>query len=483
MKKILLSLTLGIVASASLPHAGWLGFVYDITPYSFASFAISVGGLFTLITTFPITRGAVFARTFAWSFGYFLFGLNWVGNALLIPGNDFVWAWLFAFIGLPFLLSFFLGTVFTLFFSLLIRTPERLKLPLFATLFTGAEFLRGHLFTGFPWILPAMFWSETLPVFQSIATIGIYGLTFFTILWAGTLGLICLRKTPVFSFPVFISLLTASLMIFISAPPPENSKTPVRKVQIVMVQANIPQSEKWNGEKMADHFYTHLDLSAYGPDITPDLPAMIVWPETTLPPSFLRSPHVSTMIKGLLSHYPPESILITGALRDDRTPEGPVYYNSVVAYDRNNGPQIVYDKHHLVPFGEYIPFQKHIPIGPIAGFDGLKAGTGPVTVTLPNLPSFSPLVCYEILFSKQIVAYDKNTPQLIINVTNDGWYGNSPGPYQHLMEARARAIEEKIPVVRVAGTGISAIYNGTGELVNWLTYNHKGRSVMILSFR
>lgn len=479
MKRALTSATAGIAAAASMPHAGWTNFVYDLTPYTFILLSLSFAYLFLFLTSPHQSRVNVFICAWAWSFGYFLFGLSWVGNALLVPGNDYAWAWPLALIGLPFMLAPFLAVAMTAILPLVKCKPLPIQIIVFTLTFTIAEYARGHLFTGFPWILPGMFWAETLPVFQILSIIGIYGLTLLTIFWATTIGLLLIRRFSLFSWPVFMLLLSVIPVLTFK----HQADIPAKnQVQVVMVQANIPQSEKWDRSKQADHFFDHLALSERSNDVQ-ELPTMIIWPETTLSPNFLSSQMVTDQITAMLAKYPANSVLITGVLRDESTPSGPAYYNSVAVYDQSGHMETVYDKHHLVPFGEYIPFQRYIPLAPVTRFEGLKAGTGPKTVALPGLPRFSPLVCYEVIFTGQTVARGPIAPQLMVNVTNDGWYGNSPGPYQHLMEARARAIERNMPLIRVAGTGISAMFDAYGHKVKALDYNLRGNAVTALSFR
>lgn len=480
MKTLFGTLVAGIVAAASLPHAGWLGFVYDATPYSFLAYALAITILFLFITRDDQTWYGVFGATWFWAFGYFLFGLNWVGNALLIPGNDYAWAWPLAVLGLPFILAPFLAVTMAIIHPFFKKLPPIAQMVVFTSAFTGAEGLRGHLFTGFPWNLPGMFWAENLVVFQILGLITIYGLSALTIYWALTMGLVMTRRLSLVSAPSIVLMGSfAAVVMYGIADKPKLPNT--KQIQVVIAQANISQSEKWNDEKSGDHFYAHLALSA-PPAMLENLPTLIIWPETTLSPRYLESPVVTEQITQLLKQYPTDSVLITGVLRTQADQNGPVFYNSVAVYDQSGHAQVVYDKHHLVPFGEYIPYQRYIPLEPVARFNGMQAGSGPETVALPRLPRFSPLICYEVIFSGQVVAPQKMRPELLINFTNDGWYGDSPGPYQHLMEARARAIETNTPLIRAAGTGISAVFAQNGHIIQSLKYNHSGSLVAKLAF-
>jgi apolipoprotein N-acyltransferase len=468
----LISFLLGAVAAACLPHAGWAGFVVDITPWSFPVFAVAIFYLYRQIRTATNGRGAGFAYAYLWAFGYFVVGLNWVGNAVLVDGNPYACAWPLALIGLPLILAIFLAVVMGVTARWVRRLAPAPSVIVFVALFTLAELARGHLFTGFPWNLPGMYWSETLPMFQSLAVFGIYGLTFFTILWAVVLGAVVTRiMRPWSPLPVGVAVIFLALLVWgqarLSAPP-----APL-PVDIVMVQANIPQSERMNPMHLTHHVRDHVQLSEAAATADMKRPVIIIWPETVVPPSYVDDPGFQSAAYYVLGHYPSGSALVTGAV----TTKDGEFYNSIIAYqssyhlpDINTAQaQILYHKYHLVPFGEYIPFKNYIPLAPVAQFDNMAAGSGPQTVTIPGIVPFRPLVCYEVIFPGAVYN-NRGNEQWILNVTNDAWYGNSPGPYQHLAAARARAIERGLPLVRVAGTGISAVFDALGRELARIPY-------------
>lgn len=472
----------GIIAATCLPHAGFGTLVYDFTPASFLPYGLAVTILFLLVTAPGIRRPQVFARAFLWQLGYFTFGLNWVGNALLVPDNDYAWAWPLAFFGLPMILAPFVGLLLCLLSPLLRVGTLTSRVIIFTLCFTVAEWVRGHLFTGFPWILPGMIWGETLPVFQILSLTNIYGLSALTILWATSIGLVMLRQLSLKSALMTFTITSFALTGFygydrLKSPPPLTNDT----LQIVMVQPSLPQTGKWDENQVRNYFDAHLAHSAR-PENLREQPTLIVWAETAIPPMFITSPVIQSLIRELLATYPAGSMLITGAMRTDYVGRDLRYFNSVIAFDDQGTAHILYDKHHLVPFGEYIPLQRYIPLKPVAQFTGLQAGPGRRTITLPGFPAFSPLVCYEILFSDKIVAPGAPSPRFILNLTNDAWFGATSGPRQHLLEARARAIEEDLPVIRVASTGISATIDKYGRVLAQIPYNQSGQQTVILSF-
>lgn len=243
---------------------------------------------------------------------------------------------------------------------------------------------------------------------------------------------------------------------------PEMMELPPLALRIV--QPNIPQTLKWNLAQKEDNFRQLLQMTAQ--PSTLNLKA-VIWPETAIP-FFLEQDSFRRML--IAEALPKDALLFTGALRLTGPKE---VRNSILILDKEGNILTSYDKAHLVPFGEYIPFRKNIDA--IFGEGSIKkitigaldfiAGPGPELVTLPNdFPSFSGLVCYEVIFPCAVVNSAQERPKWMLNVTNDAWYGNTSGPYQHLEMARMRAIEEGVPLVRAANSGISAVFDAYGRM-------------------
>jgi apolipoprotein N-acyltransferase len=230
-------------------------------------------------------------------------------------------------------------------------------------------------------------------------------------------------------------------------------------VVIKLVQPNIAQSEKWRGDQMFGHFRKTLALSenTEGQNKT----TLIIWPETALSYRIFNAPGAAEELRSVLRSYPPSSALLTGMLRFDAAHAA--YYNSLVMIGDNSELFNIYDKHHLVPFGEYIPFQQWIPLAPVVQFKGFEPGAGLKTMEAPSGVRYSPLICYEIVFPGRSMEQG-TAPDFIVNVTNDAWYGESAGPYQHLTQALYRAVETGMPVIRAANTGFSAIISPYGRI-------------------
>jgi apolipoprotein N-acyltransferase len=479
----------GIIAALAIPHAGVPGILLDISPFSFIFYVLGLAVLYRALTRIP---SRIFARpalyTYCWFMGFFTFSLSWVANALLIDGNPYAWAYPFALFGLPLLLSLYPAIVIGALFRFLSANHTRTITPMIMVLGIGvAEYARAHMLTGFPWNMPSYVWSETTPIFQSLSAIGPYALSILTLCWALSIILAITAGPEIrrhWGFQTFSIISFIAVLLYGQITLNESQKSPTRNkdtpvIQVVMVQANVPQSEKWDSNKIGDHFYKHIQLSLpQGP--IQNIKTLVVWPETALPPELTESPVAKREIKKMLSHYPSGSVLITGAIRADFRAPRPTFYNSLLIYDQTGQTIQSYDKHHLVPFGEYMPFQDIIPFGPLAKFEGLQSGPKPEPLALQNSISITPLICYEVIFPGEVRRISTTSAPILVNITNDSWYGNSAGPYQHLAQARARAIENGQSMIRVAGTGVSATINPWGQIQNKITYNVQKSNISTL---
>ena len=446
--------------------------------------------LFPCLSLFFITL--VGARTWrdaafigwAFGFGFFLFGLFWISNALLVPGNPFIWVWPLALVGLPMALA-----LFTALSAWIIWRFADLKkwdgFAFFCAVMIAGEYARGHILTGFPWNLYGYAWAGTLPMAQIAALVGPYGLSLITLAWAALPGFLMVAK------PERRIVIAASLSIIITMaalygwgamrlhtnPTQFAENAPI----IRLIQPNIPQADKWDPEKTTLNLQKLIDGLTLNPPVT-DRTVVAVWPETAISTRLMSIPDVRLAIASSMKLMGSNPLLLTGILIREGN-ETPSYGNSLVAFDPDLQVLARFDKAHLVPFGEYMPLQSILPITPLVQFSGFTPGPGPQTLTLPGfesaVPPFSPLVCYEIIFPGAVT--DANhRPAWIVNVTNDGWYGNSPGPYQHLAQTMFRAIEEGLPIVRSANNGISAIIDPYGRILTRIPYDKPGSVDVIL---
>jgi apolipoprotein N-acyltransferase len=242
----------------------------------------------------------------------------------------------------------------------------------------------------------------------------------------------------------------------------------VHGVGLRIVQPNIAQEAKWRREAARENFDKLKMLSAQA---TPQRPrgiadvSVLIWPESAVSFFIDESEEGLSELAGLL---PQQSLLVMGALRRDAAGQGERrVYNSVLAFDGDATLLAHYDKWRLVPGGEFLPFERILtPLGfrkVVTVPESFAAGPGPRNITLPGLAPASVLICYEAIFPHQLIDAGER-PSWIINVTNDGWFGRSSGPYQHLAQARLRTIEQGLPLIRAANTGISAIIDAHGRI-------------------
>jgi apolipoprotein N-acyltransferase len=406
-----------------------------------------------------------FALGWSFGFGYFAFGLYWISNAMLVFGDQHAWMLPFAALGLPAFLAIFMGVAACV--ASLARGRIGTALAV-AVAFASVDWLRGHVLTGLPWNLFGHAWSGLDPLLQSASLYGIYGMGLFALvsaaLPAAAIGRGCRQKR-------LLVLVAASAIVIIhwgggvlrlGAEPP--SKTP--GVGIRLVQANIPQSEKWAPQFRARNIGAHYRLSLQD---RPDWITHIIWPEMAVT-LYLRRDAAARKV--LAKVVPEKGLLITGAPRRGARLAGS--FNSVLAMNASGEIIDYYDKAHLVPFGEYVPLASMLPIEKITqGALGYLPGAGVRTMRLPGLPPVSFLVCYEIIFPGEVID-PLDRPSAIFNLTNDAWYGVSVGPHQHFANARVRAVEEGMPVLRAAYTGISGAFDPNGRVLGVIPLNERG---------
>jgi apolipoprotein N-acyltransferase len=415
-------------------------------------------------------------------FGYFLAGIYWIGYAFLVDRETFGWLLPVAVIGLPAWLALYTAGGVAL--ARLLWSPGSLRIPTLAASLTLAEWLRGHLFTGFPWNAFGYALTSALPLAQAASLVGIWGLTLIAVaVFASPATLADDRsftRRP-FLAPASALVLLAGLGIFGAVRLAKSPTTYVDGVRLRIMQPNVPQDQKFTyaaKESVLAH-YRALSDQATGPrtsgiaDVT-----HLIWPESAFPFFLTREPDALTQLAEML---PAGTVLITGAARAGQPgADGRIHraYNSVYVIDHDGTILSAYDKVHLVPFGEYLPFQDLLERAGLTQLTKIQGGFIPGDrhrpIAVPRAPRFLPLICYEIIFPDEAVPRGADRPAWIVNVTNDGWFGVSPGPYQHLQQARVRAIEEGLPVVRAANTGISAIIDPLGRLVRSLPLGTEG---------
>ena len=435
------------------------------------------------------TRRAAIATGWAFGFGHYLVSFYWITNAFFVDSETFGAIAYPAVTALSFALGIFIAVVCAITFVIPPAHEDEmpddrvavatLRILLFAAAWTVIEWVRSWIFTGFPWNPAGAVWSETLtpfgiPVMQVTSLIGTYGLTLLTVLAATAPAV--LAQPPRFKRAWITAAAPVLLLIVIGVGGAwrlhgvETAFVP--NVKFRLVQANISQADHerpslWEGQ-LQD--YVALSVTDRPADVT-----HVIWGEAAVPPTFflnLDSRHRQAAAMAA----PDGGLLITGADRGLRSENRwEAIYNSLYAITPAGNIDATYDKTHLVPFGEYMPMRWLIPYDKITGGSGdYSIGTGLTIMELRGLPAFTPLICYEAIFSGNVTPPGAARPRWLLNLTNDAWFGMSTGPYQHFAMARLRAVEEGLPLVRVANTGISGVIDAYGRTTATLGLGKRG---------
>jgi apolipoprotein N-acyltransferase len=406
-----------------------------------------------------------------WSFGFgqFLAGLYWVGYAFTVDAAAHAWQIPFVAVLLPGGLALF--TAFACAIAGCFWPHSAARIFFFSGVYAVFEWLRGHILTGFPWNLAGYAWGAVPGVMQSASIIGTYGLTLLTLLLAASLTEFASRRPGSWRLPVALVSLFALFWLGGQARLAMLHPGDVPGVRLRLVQPNVPQAEKYPLRYRLRNWMRLVQLSEAHAQ-TP--PTVIIWPEAAPPFLLTAAPEALQEIRALT---PADLVLMTGTVRvQARADGGFTYFNSFFVFSHGGRLIGVYDKSHLVPFGEYLPLPDVLHALGVSKLiempDGFGEGPGPRTLDIPGAPKTDPLICYEIIFPGAVVA--KERPGWIVNVTDDSWFGPSTGPYQHLLMARMRAIEEGLPVVRNANTGISAVIDPLGRIRERLALGQMG---------
>jgi apolipoprotein N-acyltransferase len=460
---------LGFLVAALIGALGVLGHApFHIWP----AFGVSICGLFVLLDgaakreVSGVRRArAGFGAAWSWAFGYFFAGMFWVGDAFLVDADKFAVLMPFAVSALPAGLAVFWGIGGAV--ALSCWRPHASRLLVFTLAFGVVEYARGHLLTGLPWNLPAYIWRAGEAISQNAALIGPYTLSALTLfLFASPVVLLSAatrRESTILASSV---LLAVALMFGYGAIRLHNAG-PVDPMKgsgpiIAAGQGGYSQREVWDPANANRVTQTYLDLLESEAAKKADI---VVWPEGTFPFLLLEQPDVLDVLGAKLG----DRTLVLGSIRRDQSRQGSVYSNSILAFDVKNTSltlRSAYDKFHLVPFGEYLPFRpifKALGIASLVSYDGeMTPGPAPSNMSIEGAPLADPRVCYEIVFpSFNRGAVGK--AKWILNVSIDAWFGDLLGPDQHYAQARMRAIETGRPLVRAASGGWSSITDKYGR--------------------
>lgn len=464
VKRYLPAILLGALATLALP------------PFHFVPvLLISFPGLLLLLEKCTARKQALWT---GWWFGFahHVAGLYWICNSLLVDAKSFAWLIPFAISLIPAYLALYTALVAWLTWRSK-HTGWR-RVVWLACLWTLGEMARAYLVTGFPWNLIGYAWADAEEVAPLASVVGVYGLSFFTVLACAMPMLLVKKKNrkqgalATIVVAAFVGMLFTAIAVGFSYVPAASS------FKVRVVQPNIKQTMKWDPEYAMDALMEHLRLTRLPYDNTP--PQVVVWPEAAVPFNLEEDEGLRKVIADAL---PPSAVVIIGGVRIEKDATKRQIYNSLYVMDKQAMILATYDKHHLVPFGEYVPLRFIWPFIEKITKGGLdfSGGPGPQTLEVPGIPPFSPLICYEAIFPD--AAADKaHPPAWLVNVTNDAWFGDSTGPHQHLAMAKMRAIEQGVPLVRAANTGISSVegktlpLNEAGIIDDYVDYHTTARS-------
>jgi apolipoprotein N-acyltransferase len=430
----------------------------------------------TLLAQIGAAERPVVALRRGWWFGFglHLVGLYWITEAILVEAARFWWLVPIAVPALAAVLAVFIAVP-----AMLARQAPagwRRVLTL-AGAWVLADLARQFLATGFPWNPIGSVW--TMPgyagdvMIQPAAWVSVHGMTLATVILA------CAPMLRARGRVLCLALLAGWIgagIIRMRAPAPPN-----QPVRVILVQGNVPQGQKWNPTFARRVFDRYLRLTAAGvtTDPKPGTHTVIVWPETASPyllgSDTAARDAIAVAAGGPAGTNGGGTIVLAGAVRFDPLDRP---RNSLFAIDENGDIDGVYDKWHLVPFGEYQPGWMPIGIQVVPG-GGFARGPGPRTLHLPGLPPVGPLICYEAIFPGQVID-ERDRPTWMVNVTNDAWFGTSSGPRQHLAAARLRAVEEGLPLMRAANTGITAAFDSRGHEITRLGLDRTGVREVVL---
>ncbi|WP_090674127.1 apolipoprotein N-acyltransferase [Aureimonas jatrophae] len=462
-RRALLAMLAGAVATLALapfniPAVGFLSFPVLVWLIDGAS---GEPGRSALRRAFP-----AFRIGWCFGFGYFVGGLWWLGSALLVDGPEFAWALPLAVVGLPAVLAIYHGLGCLLARLAWSGGPWRL-LALAAGL-SAAEVARGTLFTGFPWNEIGVMAVPVPLLMQVLALVGLHAMTLLAIFVFSLPALVVGRRRGRGTVVVLGLVLVAAQVGYgawrLAAPP----LPPVDGVALRIVQPNVLQGQKWDPAEAERIFSRLLELTdAAAPADAPAAPRrLVIWPESAFPFILTDRPDA---VGALAQTLRPGDTLLAGATRvEEAEGELPRFYNAIYAIGEDGVVEDAADKIHLVPFGEYLPYQALLEswgfsqVAKLPG--GFSAGARRRVIDVDGSPGFLPVICYEAIFQDELVPLpDGERPGFILNVTNDAWYGRTPGPYQHQRQAMLTAVALGLPLVRAANTGISVVTDAQGR--------------------
>jgi apolipoprotein N-acyltransferase len=468
-KRVTLAFLMGALASFALPP-------YDFFAVCFVSFPMLVwliDGAVDNAGAGPVRRLLPAAMIGWWfGFGYFVFGLWWIGNALLVDAANFAWAIPFAILGLPAFLAIFYA--FAVALARLLWSDGLGRILALAFGLGIAEWLRSFVLTGFPWNAIGYAAMPVPVLMQSSVVVGLLAMNVLAVIVFAMPALLADRRDR--KAGLILALILVCAHVGFGVYRIGTATVEAKGPQVRIVQPSIAQDLKWDANARRGILDQYLAMTGEAPKDGKPKPQVIVWPETAVPYILTKTPEALKSISDVLED---RQVLLAGAIRMEEPSgnEEPLYYNSIYAIDSDGEITGAADKVHLVPFGEYVPLEnilRRLGVSEVVEMPGgfTAAATRRSLAVMDGFDAL-PLVCYEAIFPAEM-GYQGPPADAIVNVTNDAWYGDTPGPYQHFRQAQLRAVEQGLPLVRAANNGLSGIVDPYGRIIDALALDAVG---------
>lgn len=435
----------------------------SFAPFFFTPGILILSALCSSIHSSQTRRGAFYTGYF-FGFGFFLSSLYWISIGPSVYLDQFWWVIPVAFVGIPAFMALFIA--FSSLGSWYFRNNKFYHF-IFCLFWLFSEWLTSWLFTGLPWTLIGYALSFSDVLLQGASLFGVFGLSFLTIYVGSSFYVILIKDYKKIPIHLLTSAIITCCLGYYGYYRLTINKTEFTDIKVRLVQPSIKQTSKWEPEEFWQNLDKHIELSR-----KPGNPDIIIWSEAALTVPF----YIKPVFSALMSIFTNDNqVLIFGAvtgMSTDKT-ESQIF-SSLVALGGNGSELFEYHKTHLVPFGEYVPFKSILPMKKITYglIDYVKGERKTVVLDRFQL-RIQPMICYESIFPME-VRINNNDADVIINVTNDSWYGKSSGPYQHFEISKMRAIENGLPMLRVGNNGISAIIDPIGKVLKSLDLNRIG---------
>ena len=459
-----------LVALAAGASLGLAFAPFDLPLVLFVAFPVLVLLIDGIASGETGLRGRVLSPLWVgWCFGFAMHaaGLWWLGNALVVSGSGPAWIAPFASAGLAALLALFTAGAVLVARQLWTGGPARVLV--LGAAWGLSEMARAVVATGFPWNAIGYAAMPEPVLMQVAAPLGLDAVGILAVWAAASLALLLERRTRWIGFA--LPLLLVGGQLGFGAWRLAGAETVESATRVRVVQPAIPQNEKWDGEARMRVFGTLTDLTDAGEGEPADI---VVWPETAFPFVLSETPEALAVLGDVLRDG---QTLVAGGVRSEGLGEERIWFNSIFAVDDEGRILETRDKVHLVPFGEYLPMPELLERVGLTRLVQSPADFTPAnrreTLPLPGGPVLLPLICYEVIFPRGLAAAGP-AATAILNVTNDAWFGATPGPYQHMRQARLRAVETGMPLVRAANDGLSAVVDPYGRVVAGMGRGERG---------